>query len=354
MPRIARKAGAPAPPDPTITLATHRGRVRELHGPSLVIALALLRLIDLAFAPIAIAASLMMRLIRGAGIYRLPQTVKVFRKLGVFPILDHYYEPLFNPAHLRHSLSVDRDLAGLDWNVGKQLDLLSKFDFNEELLAFPLSYQRDLQYFYRNGCFEDGDAEFLYNMIRYFKPRRIFEIGSGHSTLLATSAIEANGRSGSNYSCRHVCIEPYENKWLQQLTIELVRSPVERLDREFFGELEQNDILFIDSSHMIRPQGDVLFEFFEILPALKSGVLVHIHDIFSPKDYPHEWVFRDVRFWNEQYLLEAFMSFNSQFEIIGALNFLKHHYPQELARPCPVLRQHIDSREPGSFWIRRI
>jgi hypothetical protein len=321
---------------------------------AVVIARAVLPVIDVALVPIAITASLMMRLMRQIPPRRLPRTLKAFRKLGIFPILDHYYEPLFNPAHLSYPLSVDRDLAGLDWNISEQLDLLSKFHFNEELLAFPLTYERDFQFFYNNGLFESGDAEFWYNIIRYFRPRRIFEIGSGQSTLLAASAIQENCRNDANYHCRHVCVEPYENKWLQQLNIELVRSPVERLGKSFFDELEQNDVLFIDSSHMIRPQGDVLFEFLEILPTLKSGVLVHIHDIFSPKDYPHEWIYQDVRFWNEQYLLEAFLSFNAQFKIIASLNFLKHHYPQELGGPCPVLRNQMDFREPGSFWIRRV
>ena len=119
--------------------------MKEIHGPALVIARAVLPVTDLALAPIAITASLIMRLIRQIPPRRLPRTLKTFRKLGVFPILDHYYEPLFNPAHLRNSLSIDRDLAGLDWNIAEQLDLLSKFHFNEELLAFPLTYERDLQ-----------------------------------------------------------------------------------------------------------------------------------------------------------------------------------------------------------------
>jgi hypothetical protein len=192
----------------------------------------LLPLLDLAFVPVGITASLMMRLIRRGGIHRLPRTLNTFRKLGVFPIRDHYYEPLFNPAHLRNPLSLDRELAG---NITEQLDLLSRFDFNEELLTFPLTYERDLQYFYANGVFESGDAEYMYNIIRYFRPRRIFEIGSGQSTLLAINAVQANGRSDPNYHCKHVCVEPYENRWLQQLDIELVRSPVERLDKSFFG-----------------------------------------------------------------------------------------------------------------------
>ena len=86
-------------------------------------------------------------------------------------------KPLFDPGHLRKPLSLDRELAGLDWNISEQLDLLSRFHFNEQLLAFPLSYERDLQYFYRNRVFESGDAKLLCSIIRYFKPRRIFEIG---------------------------------------------------------------------------------------------------------------------------------------------------------------------------------
>jgi predicted O-methyltransferase YrrM len=311
-------------------------------------------LVETLLLPIVIAASLTMRLVRALGIEQLPRTLKVFRKLGVFPIRDHYYEPLFNTNHLRKRLCDDRELPGLDWNISEQLELLKQFRFNEELTAFPLTRQRDLEYFYNNSYFESGDSEFLYNMSRLFKPQRIFEIGSGHSTLMAVNAIQANCRADADYICEHVCVEPYEARWLENLNVRVIREPVERLDKRLFGDLEKNDILFIDSSHMIRPQGDVLFEYLEILPILKPGVLIHIHDIFTPKDYPKEWLHQNVCFWNEQYLLEAFLSFNTAFKIIGALNFLKHRYPEELTSCCPVLRQQIDFREPGSFWIRRL
>ncbi|MGD1282458.1 class I SAM-dependent methyltransferase [Mycobacterium seoulense] len=293
-----------------------------------------------------------LRAIRSTGFGRMPLTLGVFRKVGVFPVLDHYYEPLFNPAHLRKPLSDDRDLPSIDWNLAEQLDLLKKFHFNDELIKFPLGRQADHEYFYRNGFFESGDAEFLYNMIRLFKPKRIFEIGSGQSTLLAASAVAANRGENPGYQCEHVCVEPYEADWLEQLDVSVVRKPVELIDPLLFRQLEKDDILFIDSSHMIRPQGDVLFEYFEILPILKSGVLIHIHDIFTPKDYLDEWI-QSVCFWNEQYLLEAFLSYNSEFKIIGALNFLKHHHTDALAAACPVLRQELNSREPGSFWLRR-
>src|SRR5690606_29222842 len=98
--------------------------------------------------------------------------------------------------------------------------------------------------------------------------------------------------------------------------VEVLRKKVEDIPLEYFRQLQPNDVLFIDSSHVIRPQGDVLYEFLELLPDLPSGVFVHIHDIFTPFDYPEDWVKDHVRLWNEQYLLEAFLSFNRDFRIV--------------------------------------
>jgi len=126
---------------------------------------------------------------------------------------------------------------------------------------------------------------------------------------------------------------------------------VEDVEPGFFSELEENDILFIDSSHVIRPQGDVLFEYLELLPSLNKGVIVHIHDIFSPRNYPEQWLKDEVRLWNEQYLLEAFLCHNSHWKIIGALNYLHHHYYEELKRVAPFL---TPGHEPGSFYIQKI
>lgn len=312
-----------------------------------------LTLLDFLFVPIVVAASLTCRVIRQIGLGRMPLTLYVFRKVGVYPLLDHYYEPLFNPKHLRKPLSEDRQLIGIDWNVSEQLQLLERFNYNDELIRIPIDRQAGHEFFYTNGWFEAGDAEFFYNMIRLHKPKRIFEIGSGHSTLLAANAVKANREEDRDYLCEHLCIEPYEVKWLEKLDVNVIRKPVELIDTSLFGQLDKNDILFIDSSHMIRPQGDVLFEYFEIVPALRSGVLIHIHDIFTPKDYKEEWI-ESACFWNEQYLLEAFLSYNRDFKIIGALNFLKHQYPDELVKVCPILREQFEFREPGSFWLRRV
>jgi hypothetical protein len=124
------------------------------------------------------------------------------------------------------------------------------------------------------------------------------------------------------------------------------------MDKSLFQKLGPNDILFIDSSHIIRPQGDVLFEYLELLPTLKSGVLIHVHDIFTPKDYLDEWVLDNHLLWNEQYLLEAFLTFNTQFKIIGALNYMSHHHRDQFAEKCPVFAKQ-PGREPGAFWMMR-
>lgn len=99
----------------------------------------------------------------------------------------------------------------------------------------------------------------------------------------------------------------------------MIRQGVEDVDKSLFSELGKDDILFIDSSHIIRPQGDVLFEYLELLPVLRAGVIVHVHDIFSPREYPKELVMDEVKFWNEQYLLEAFLTSNHEWRIVGAL-----------------------------------
>jgi hypothetical protein len=273
--------------------------------------------------------------------------------MGVYPLRDRYYEPMFNVNNLRRSLREDRNLPGIDWNVEEQLSLLEKFHWQNELQAFPTTPAAPPQYTYANDTFAYGDAEFLYNMIRHVRPKRIVEIGSGNSTLMAIAAIKANKADDSSYVCDHACVEPFECPWLTGLPIRLIRELVENVDKTVFSSLQAGDILFIDSSHVIRPQGDVLYEVLELLPQLPAGVFVHIHDIFSPKDYLDRWVHEDMRLWNEQYLIEAFLSGNRSFKIVGAVNYLKHHHENALSAACPMLGRDPKNYEPGSFWLRK-
>jgi len=298
--------------------------------------------------PFTYFSALWMKYIRLSGIGKIEDWI--FMKVGILPIPDHYYQPMINPVkYISKSLRDDRSLTGINFNTEEQLQLLSKFHYNDELIQIPLKKTDRISFYYNNGNYESGDAEYLYNIIRHFKPGNIIEIGSGSSTLLARKAIQQNQEEDIKYQCRHICIEPFEQPWLESIGVEILREKVETLDKSLFESLEANDILFIDSSHIIRPQGDVLFEYLEILPVLNSGVLIHVHDIFTPKDYPNEWIYNHL-FWNEQYLLEAFLMFNNQFKIIGALNYLTHSYYKELSDKCPVFSTQ-KGREPGAFWM---
>ena len=291
--------------------------------------------------------------VRRVGVDRLASCRKALLWAGVFPIRRHYYEPLFDTEPLRAGLSAERGLPGIDLNLPEQLALLSEFDYAAELASVPLEPGAPNTFHYHNSRFGPGDAELLYSMIRRFKPARLIEIGSGFSTLIARKAIAGNLQETQGYRCSHICVEPYEEPWLERCGATVLRQRVETLDKSLFHQLGENDILFVDSSHVIRPGGDVLCEYLQILPALKPGVLIHVHDIFTPRDYPAAWVCDEVRFWNEQYLLEAFLCGNRSFKVVLALNHLKHRHPAEVALKLPVLGREM-WRQPGSFWMRRV
>jgi methyltransferase family protein len=313
---------------------------------------AVVAVVDLILAPLTLIAALWLKLVRIAGVQRMRIARALFRGVGMFPIRGHYYEPLFQPAQLHRPLDQVRALPGIDLDVPGQLALLERFHYQEELRAFPLEPPRGLGYHYHNSSFGPGDSEVLYSVLRHFRPRRMIEIGGGRSTLIAAAALRKNREQDAARVCDHVCIEPYEMPWLESLGVRVLRERVERLGLEPFAALGRDDVLFIDSSHVIRPQGDVVFEYLELLPRLASGVLIHVHDIFTPRDVPDDWVRGRVRFWNEQYLLEAFLTLNREFRVVLALNQLKHDHWEALASRCPILAAEPD-REPGSFWMVR-
>ena len=262
---------------------------------------------------------------------------------------DHYYEPTYREADLPADTRRERSLPGVDLNEGDQLALLARLDFGAELVALPLKAEPG-RFGYINRMYGFGDAELYYSIIRHKKPARIIEIGSGNSTLIALEAIAANRRDDPGYQCDLACVEPYEMLWLEETGVRVVRERVEHIALETFDALGAGDILFIDSSHVIRPYGDVLREFHQIMPRLASGVMVQVHDIFTPRDYPEKWLRQDRRLWNEQYLMESFLAFNTRFEVICAANWLKHNHFEAIARACPMLGRN-PAAEPGAFWF---
>ena len=246
------------------------------------------------------------------------------------------------------------DLPGVDIREEQQKQLLSAIvtRFKDEYAAIPTgASSQEFHYYRENASFEAVDAEMLFGLIRLLKPRRMYEVGSGFSTLLAADALRRNRADG--YSCHFIAIDPYPSEALQARLpsdVELWRVPVQEVSLDEFGSLCENDILFIDSSHVCKIGSDVQFLFLEVLPRIPPGVIVHIHDIFMPAEYPKSWVLDWHRFWNEQYLLQTFLSFNSTFEVLWASQWMHIKHPDLLTKAFPPYKSDVS---PASFWFRR-
>jgi len=195
--------------------------------------------------------------------------------------------------------------------------------------------------------FRGTDVLVAYCMVRHFQPRRIIEVGSGFSSLVLGQAAAKNKNSSL------ICIDPFPGEFLRNGNIpalqSLIETKVQDLDVEFFSQLAPGDILFIDSSHAVKIGGDVNYLFLEVLPRLNLGVIVHVHDIFFPFEYRRHWVLNEFRFWTEQYLLQAFLTFNSEFEVLLANYYLSRYHQEHLRAAFPDLSRWIG----GSFWMRR-
>ncbi len=206
---------------------------------------------------------------------------------------------------------------------------------------------------FENDYFSRFDAALYYSMLRDLKPRCVIEIGSGYSTRIADKALRQNRTEGCKGDL--VCIEPYPEPRLTEARIEMemIKEPVESLDLQLFSRLRAGDVLFIDSSHAVKFGSDVCHEFLEILPSLAPGVVVHVHDIFFPHDYPAEWLIEKRIAFNEQYLLEAFLAFNNSFEVFAANYWLSLEHPAIVddLRPQGTANGHHGS---SSFWMRRV
>jgi hypothetical protein len=233
-------------------------------------------------------------------------------------------------------------------NEAAQLNLLGSFSkFRDEYQQFPTGKTQEHNRFYLgNGLFDGVDALVAYCMIRHFQPRLIIEVGSGFSSLVLGQALEKNKNSGL------ICIEPFPREFLREGfrgLQSLIGKKVQDIGLEFFSQLGSGDILFIDSSHTVKIGSDVNYLFLEVLPRLNPGVIVHVHDIFLPFEYRRDWVLDEFRFWTEQYLLQAFLTFNSEFEVLLASYYLSRYHEEHLRAAFPDLPRWIG----GSFWMRR-
>jgi predicted O-methyltransferase YrrM len=245
-----------------------------------------------------------------------------------------------------------RDLPGIDLNVDGQLQLLDELKRFYAEMPFKDEASDAARYSFDNGFFSYSDAIFLYGMVRFARPKRIIEIGSGFSSF---AILDTNDRFFGG-QIRLTCIEPYAERLRSRLTeqdlrtVEILGAPVEEVEGARFAQLEAGDILFVDSSHVSKVGSDVNHIVFEILPRLARGVLVHFHDVFYPFEYPREWIEEKGYYWNEAYLLRAFLQFNGSFRIRIWNEFLGRFHAGALRAAMPLCMKNTG----GSLWLERV
>jgi predicted O-methyltransferase YrrM len=275
-----------------------------------------------------------------------PEFFELWQENGFHVTPVHFYQPVPDTRDLVPELWRNGSaLAGIDMRADTQLALLDELSrYAAELDDVPFEKPDDKTTFYlENPMFSGTDALVLYAMLRHVKPRCILEVGSGFSTLLAVRAVAAN------MGGKITCIEPHPPDFLRKLDVEVIPQQVQTLDYATFESLAENDVLFIDSSHVVKCGGDVNFLFLEVLPRLRPGVLVHVHDIFLPREFPRDWMVDLHHFWTEQYLLHAFLIFNSGFRVLLANAYLDEHHKEALKRAFP----RSSWWGGASFWMAR-
>ncbi len=286
-------------------------------------------------------------------------TFRFWERLGIHITADHFYEPVPNTRKLSEKLwQKHSELIGVNTNESLQLHLLSDFkdSYKKEYDLLPKEKTNiESKYYIKNGLYESVDGEILYCMIRHFRPQQIIEIGSGNSTCLAAETILANEKLIPGYKCSLTAIEPYPNETIQKgfdgLT-QVVPEPVQNIPYSAFEQLGENDFLLIDSSHVLKTGSDVQYEYLEILPRLRKGVIISFHDIFLPAEYRKNWILKHHKFWNEQYLLQAFLIFNDAFEVLWMGSYMHINHPDLLQQSFNSYN--INRDWPGSFWIRKV
>lgn len=268
----------------------------------------------------------------------------------------HFYSPIVDTGEtLRDELRiwpVNPEILGINFNDPEQQRWLSEivprhlaaYDYQDSPTIDTLPYD----FYTKNTQFSGLDARMLFVFLIHLQPQRIIEVGSGFSSLLIADVNRRFLGGKLDFSC----IEPYPRNFLQNGVpgvTRLIQRKVQEIMPSEFSRLENGDILFIDSSHVAKTGSDVNHLYFEILPRLAVGVIIHIHDIFFPHDYPKEWVVSEGRNWNEQYLVRALLMYSGGFEVLFGCAYVQTRFPDLLTRTFDG-----NSYGGGSLWLRKI
>lgn len=268
----------------------------------------------------------------------------------------HFYSPVVDTTALEKEADrvwpVTPETLGIDFNEEEQLRWIAEvlprhlpaFDYPE-----TLNSQDPVHTFHHgNTQFSGLDARMLFSFLREFRPRHMIEVGSGFSSLL-TADVNRRFLGGC---LDFTCIEPYPRDFLRESVLgitRLIETRVQDVSLETFDVLVEGDVLFIDSSHVAKTGSDVNFIFLQVLPRLKPGVVIHIHDIFLPQDYPKEWVLGEGRSWNEQYLVQTLLMYSTGFQILFGSAYCHARLRSEMTRAL-----NGQFWGGGSLWLRKI
>jgi hypothetical protein len=268
-------------------------------------------------------------------------------RLGLQLVVKSFYSPIPDlpsvPADVWERRS---DLAGIDWDLERQLALVEQIaPFLGEFDA-PAESAEPHRYYRANPSYGPGDADLLYALTRHFRPPRIVELGSGFTTLVLAQAVRENGAGELRVFDPFPGVAGPGTPGVTELRPLLAQD----VPLETFAELQSGDFLVVDTTHTVKVGGDVNRIVLDVLPRLAPGVIVHFHDIFLPYEYPREWPERFGLFWQEQYLLQAFLALNPGYEVLCGLHALVRERPERMRELIPALR---DGGSPAAVWIRR-
>lgn len=302
------------------------------------------------------------------------QTFRIFQSIGISLVPNHYYWPVPDYKALEARKWPDEQPPiGVDLALEKQLDFLRnvvpqyQLEWGPETGAIAnAGYKRG------NGFFETVDAEIAYCLVRHFKPKRIIEVGGGHSSRVMAAALDQNLKV-DGVSGELLTIDPHPNRFPKEALsdrVRLIAASVQSIDLDIFMSLEEGDFLFLDSTHVVGIGSDVVREYLEIVPRIHPGVLIHAHDIFIPADYPQGLVLKSLSFWSEQYLLAALLMSNPQFQVVWGSSAMQSSNPEALEQVFPHWKHSyrnmaLENRRflpsidgdrvwPSSFWMRKV
>lgn len=267
----------------------------------------------------------------------------------------HFYSPIPSRYEVDKRaeaiFAVPESVAGIDLRSQSQLRLVDELRAYHHDQPFGPEPPATGGYHFENPFFGYGDAIVLHCMLRHLRPDRVIEVGSGYS-----SAVILDTNDGFLDGALHcTLIDPYPQRLASVVGdparrgARVITSRLQDVELTVFDELAAGDVLFVDSSHVVKVGSDVQLLILEVLPRLRPGVVVHFHDVFYPFEYPRDWIARGLS-WNEAYMLRAFLAFNADFEIVLFNSYLAAHHRAVVAGALPLW-----SRDPGSsLWIRRV